>query len=93
MIILEVTEDKFGKLMKAAAEISKHSECLTSIFEEINRGLNQYTATVRSGTEELLGTYTSSMNEALRQLASSVEELGEVLEDLKDVNVAPHRRY
>ena len=66
---------------------------LSSIFEEINRGLNQYTATVRSGTEELLGTYTSSMNEALRQLASSVEELGEVLEDLKDVNVAPHRRY
>jgi hypothetical protein len=55
--------------------------------------LNQYTATVRSGTEELLGTYTSSMNEALRQLASSVEELGEVLEDLKDVNVTPHRRY
>lgn len=66
---------------------------LSSIFEEINRGLNQYTATVRSGTEELLGTYTSSMNEALRQLASSVEELGEVLEDLKDVNVAPHRRF
>lgn len=66
---------------------------LSSIFEEINRGLNQYTATVKSGTENLLGSYTSSMNEALRQLASSVEELGEVLEDLKDVNVTSHRRY
>lgn len=66
---------------------------LSAIFEELNRGLNQYTITVKSGTEELLGTYTSSMNEALRQLASSVEELGEVLEDLKDVNVSSHRRY
>ena len=35
MIILEVTEDKFGKLMKAVSEIGKHSECLTSIFEDL----------------------------------------------------------
>ena len=35
MIVLEITEDKYGKLMKAAAEISKHSECLTSIFEDL----------------------------------------------------------
>lgn len=36
MIILEVTEDKFGKLMKAVSEIGKHSECLTAMFEDIS---------------------------------------------------------
>ena len=35
MIVLEVTEDKYGKLMKAVSEISKHSECLEAIFEDI----------------------------------------------------------
>lgn len=35
MIVLEVTEDKYGKLMKAVSEISKHSECLAAIFEDL----------------------------------------------------------
>ena len=34
MIILEVTEDKFGKLMKAVSEIGKHSECLLEDLTE-----------------------------------------------------------
>ena len=36
MIILEVTEDKFGKIMKAVSEIGKHSECLAAIFEDLS---------------------------------------------------------
>lgn len=35
MIILEVTEDKFGKIMKAVSEIGKHSECLEAMFEDL----------------------------------------------------------
>lgn len=35
MIILEFTEDKLGKVMKAISEIGKHSECLEAIFEDI----------------------------------------------------------
>lgn len=35
MIILEVTEDKFGKMMKAASEIAKHSDCLVAMFEDL----------------------------------------------------------
>ena len=35
MIILEVTEDKYGKIMKAVSEIGKHSECLAAIFEDL----------------------------------------------------------
>lgn len=36
MILLEVTEDKYGKLMKAVSEIVKHSECLEAFFEDID---------------------------------------------------------
>ncbi len=35
MIILEVTEDKFGKIMKAATEIGKHAECIAAMFEDL----------------------------------------------------------
>jgi len=35
MIVLEFTEDKFGKAMKAISEIGKHSECLEAIFEDL----------------------------------------------------------
>ena len=35
MIILEITEDKFGKLMKTVSEIGKHSECLAAMFEDL----------------------------------------------------------
>lgn len=34
MIVLEITEDKFGKLMKSVSEIMKHSECLEAMFED-----------------------------------------------------------
>ena len=35
MIILEFTDDKFGKVMKAISEIGKHSECLAAMFEDL----------------------------------------------------------
>lgn len=36
MIVLEFTEDKFGKAMKAISEIGKHSECLAAMFEDLS---------------------------------------------------------
>ena len=36
MIVLEVTDDKFGKIMKAVSEIGKHQECLAAIFEDLS---------------------------------------------------------
>lgn len=35
MIVLEVTEDKFGKVMKAVSKIVEHAECLEEIFEDL----------------------------------------------------------
>ena len=35
MIVLEITEDKFGKVMKATSKIIEHAECLSAIFEDL----------------------------------------------------------
>lgn len=35
MIVLEVTEDKFGKVMKSVSKITEHAECLQAIFEDL----------------------------------------------------------
>jgi len=35
MIVLEFTEDKFGKAMKAVSKIGEHAECLKAIFEDL----------------------------------------------------------
>lgn len=35
MMIIELTEDKFGKAMKAISKITEHAECLTAIFEDL----------------------------------------------------------
>ena len=35
MIVLEFTEDKFGKAMKAISKITEHAECLHDLFEEL----------------------------------------------------------
>lgn len=34
-MIIELTEDKFGKAMKAISKITEHAECLTAIFEDL----------------------------------------------------------
>lgn len=36
MIVLEFTEDKFGKAMKAISKITEHAECLSEIFEDLS---------------------------------------------------------
>lgn len=35
MIVLEVTEDKFGKVMKSVSKIMEHAECLEAIFADL----------------------------------------------------------
>ena len=35
MIVLEFTDDKFGKAMKAVSKITEHAECLHDLFEEL----------------------------------------------------------
>ena len=51
MIILELTEDKFGKAMKAVSEILKHGECLSAILEDVSEDF-QYNEKNRKGYDD-----------------------------------------
>ena len=42
MIVLEFTEDKFGKAMKAITKITEHAECLHELFEDLSEGESEY---------------------------------------------------
>jgi len=36
MMIIEITEDKFGKAMKAISKITEHADCLRELFEDLS---------------------------------------------------------
>jgi hypothetical protein len=40
MIVIETTEDKFGKAMKAISKIYEHADCLHDLFEEMAESSN-----------------------------------------------------
>jgi hypothetical protein len=40
MIVVEITEDKFGKAMKAVSKIYEHADCLHELFEDMAENSN-----------------------------------------------------
>ena len=40
MIVLEITEDKLGKAMKAVSKIYEHADCLHDLFEDMAENSN-----------------------------------------------------
>ena len=36
MMVIEITEDKFGKVMKYVSKITEHADCLRELFEDIS---------------------------------------------------------
>ncbi|MGL4851033.1 MAG: hypothetical protein ACRC3Z_00025 [Phocaeicola sp.] len=61
-------------------------DALTSIFESLNTGLNQYSTTVKSNTQDFLEIYSKSLTESVSALSGAIEELSSVVEDLQEVN-------
>lgn len=39
--MIELTEDKIGKLMKSVCKITEHAECLREVFEELTDGYGE----------------------------------------------------
>ena len=40
MIVFEITEDSFGKAMKAVSKIHEHADCLQELFEDMAENSN-----------------------------------------------------
>lgn len=59
MIVLEFTEDKFGKAMKAISKITEHAECLAEMFEDLSEDTdfkNRYGNRRRYDDDDMYGS-------------------------------------
>lgn len=81
-----IIDDSQSLSKETATRFSEIRNSLSIIFTELNKGLNQYSETVKINTQQLLDSYSKSTSEAIKQLAGAVEQLGDVLEDTKDTN-------
>jgi len=50
--------------------------------------LNEYSQTVKTNTQNLLDSYTATVNDGIQQLKGAVELLGGVVEEIADVKPA-----
>lgn len=55
MIVLEITEDKFGKVMKSVSKIVEHAECLHDLFEDITED-SRYGERKRYDDDDMYGS-------------------------------------
>lgn len=61
-------------------------DALSSIFDGINNGVNQYSATVKNNTQEFLEIYSKSLTDSVSALSGAIDELSGVVEDLQEMN-------
>ena len=61
-------------------------DSLAQIFISINDGLNQYSRTVQSNTQEMLDGYSKSVTDSVSKLSGAINELGEIIEDMPSSN-------
>lgn len=57
---------------------------LSSIFEQLQRGMSEYSRTVQYTTQGYLDQYTRSLNDTVKSLNSAIEQENEVVENLLD---------
>lgn len=57
---------------------------LSSIFEQLQRGMSEYSRTVQNTTQGYLDQYTRSLNDTVKSLNSAIEQENEVVENLLD---------
>lgn len=60
-------------------------DSLQSIFTQLAQGLNEYSQTVKTNTQNLLDSYTATVNDGIQQLKGAVELLGGVVEEIADI--------
>lgn len=60
-------------------------DSLQSIFVQLAQGLNEYSQTVKTNTQNLLDSYTATVNNGIQQLTGAIEILGGVVEEIADV--------
>lgn len=69
-----------------ASEFGEIRESLGKVFEDMNDGLNQYSDTVKLGTDQFLTTYTTTVTKIAESLTNSFGELSDTLDKMHGAN-------
>lgn len=76
---LQLSKDTLADYSNKFATIQQG---LTSIFAQIQKGLDQYTTSVSQGTKSVLSGYTSALNEGVEKLQQAVSYLNDVVDEM-----------
>lgn len=84
--------DQVTKMLKDSGQLSEEyaqkfeliKQGLSSIFTQLQHGLDEYSRTVKDSTDKYLSQYTSSLTQTTGALASAIERQNEVTEMLTD---------
>lgn len=86
-----------SELIQAALEKSKTlpdtyvnsfsdiKDSLQSIFAKLAQGLNDYSQTVKTNTQNLLNSYTKNVTDGIEQLKGAIDLLGNVVEEISEI--------
>ena len=86
-----------SELIQAALEESKKlpntyitsfgdiKNSLQSIFAQLVQGLNDYSQTVKTNTQNLLDSYTKNVTDGIEQLKGAIDLLGNVVEEISEI--------
>ena len=73
-ITLEEYSNKFGTIQQG----------LSGIFEQIKRGLDQYSTTVSQDAQTVLNGYSLALNDGIKKLQQATSHLGDLVSDISD---------
>lgn len=84
--------DQITEMLKNSGQLTEEyvqkfniiKQGLSSIFEQLQAGLNEYSQTVKDSTDRFLNQYTSSLTQTTGALSSAIEHLNETAETLSD---------
>lgn len=71
---LEEYSNKFGIIQQG----------LSGIFEQVKRGLDQYSTTVSQDAQTVLNGYSSALNDGIKKLQQATSHLGDLVSDISD---------
>ncbi len=71
-----------GTLTDYANKFNTIQQGLSGVFEQLNRGLNQYSTTVNQSTQEALEGYSTALNDSIKKLGNAIGQLNTLVGDI-----------
>lgn len=82
--ITDLLEKSNRTVHEYADEFNIIKQGLSNIFDQIKKGLDQYSTTVSSDAQSVLNGYSSSLNEGIKALQQAISSLSDLVTGLTD---------